>query len=166
MTMEENKENVLFREKSLERISSPEALNDYIRVANPGVWLILTAIVILLAGFIIWGCFADLKTTVNGVVVSDGKISTCYVAEERIADDTVQAGMTVTSDGAEYTIIQIDGQSILASDVLSDYEIHLGNFVDGEWVHALSLDPVAPAGAEKAAVTVDSVHPISFILNN
>ena len=29
----------IFREKSLERVESPEQLNDYIRVASPGVWL-------------------------------------------------------------------------------------------------------------------------------
>lgn len=31
----------IFRKKSLDRISSPEQLNDYIRVANPGIWMIL-----------------------------------------------------------------------------------------------------------------------------
>ena len=30
----------IFRKKSLDRISSPEQLNDYIRVANPGIWMI------------------------------------------------------------------------------------------------------------------------------
>ena len=40
----------LFRQKSLDRISSPEQLNDYIRVSTPSVWMVLIAIVILLAG--------------------------------------------------------------------------------------------------------------------
>ena len=40
----------IFRKKSLDRISSPEQLNDYIRVANPGIWMILAAVIILLAG--------------------------------------------------------------------------------------------------------------------
>ncbi len=37
--MEENKrtETGIFREKSLERVSSPEELNDYIRVTTPSV---------------------------------------------------------------------------------------------------------------------------------
>jgi len=37
----------IFRKKSLDRISSPEQLNDYIRVANPGIWMILAAVIIL-----------------------------------------------------------------------------------------------------------------------
>lgn len=40
----------LFRKKSVDKVSSPEQLNEYIRVANPGVWMVLAAIVILLAG--------------------------------------------------------------------------------------------------------------------
>ena len=45
----------LFRKKSVDKVSSPEQLNEYIRVANPGVWMVLAAIVILLAGVVVWG---------------------------------------------------------------------------------------------------------------
>ena len=44
----------LFREKSMERIHSPEELSDYIRVATPSVWLVLLATTILLAGMLAW----------------------------------------------------------------------------------------------------------------
>ena len=44
----------LFRKKSLDRISSPEQLNDYLRVTNPSVWVVLLAVIILLAGLLIW----------------------------------------------------------------------------------------------------------------
>ena len=45
----------VFRKKSIERISSPEQLDAYIRVTTPGVWLLLTAIAILLVGVCVWG---------------------------------------------------------------------------------------------------------------
>ena len=44
----------IFREKSLERVSSPEELNDYIRVTSPSVWLVLLATVLLLVGMLAW----------------------------------------------------------------------------------------------------------------
>ena len=44
----------LFREKSLQRIHSPEELSDYIRVATPSVWLVLLATAILLVGMLAW----------------------------------------------------------------------------------------------------------------
>lgn len=31
----------LFRQSSIDRVFSPEQLNDYIRVTNPGVWMVL-----------------------------------------------------------------------------------------------------------------------------
>lgn len=42
--------NQIFRQKSLDRVSSPEQLNDYVRVSNPGVWTILLAVIVLLIG--------------------------------------------------------------------------------------------------------------------
>ena len=49
----------VYRQESLDRISSPEKLNDYIKVSSPSVWLIMAAIIILLLGVIAWsilGC--------------------------------------------------------------------------------------------------------------
>ncbi len=56
----ENK-NSLFREKSIEQASSPESLNDYIRVTTPPVWLVLLALVVLLAGIIVWSIVGTLE---------------------------------------------------------------------------------------------------------
>ena len=55
--MAENDGNSIFREKSLKKVSSPEALNDYIRVTTPSVWLVLIALVLLLAGIFAWSVF-------------------------------------------------------------------------------------------------------------
>ena len=61
----------LFRQKSLDRISSPEQLNAYIRVSTPSVWLLLTAIVILLIGVCVWGVWGHMDTTLPVVAVAD-----------------------------------------------------------------------------------------------
>ena len=50
-----------FREKSLEAIESPESLNDYIRVTTPPVWLVLAAMLILLAGILVWSVFGTVE---------------------------------------------------------------------------------------------------------
>ena len=50
----------LFRQKSIDKVSSPEKLDDYIKVTTPSVWITLAAIVILLAGIIVWGTFGEL----------------------------------------------------------------------------------------------------------
>ena len=47
----------IFREKSLERVSSPEQLDDFVRVITPSFWLVLLAVVILLMGVAAWSIF-------------------------------------------------------------------------------------------------------------
>ena len=60
----------IFREKSIERVSSPEQLDDCIKVTTPSVWLILSATIALLAGMIIWGVFGKIEVnTPNGVEI-------------------------------------------------------------------------------------------------
>ena len=46
----------------MDKISSPEQMNDYIRVANPSVWMILAAIIVLLIGVCVWGMYGQLDT--------------------------------------------------------------------------------------------------------
>ena len=60
----------LFREKNLERLESPEQLNDYLRVTSPGVWMILSAVILLLIGVFIWAVFGRIEATTQ---VQDGE---------------------------------------------------------------------------------------------
>ena len=53
----------VFRQKSLERVSSPEQLSDYIRVTTPSVWLVLLALVLLLAGILVWSAVSKVEAT-------------------------------------------------------------------------------------------------------
>lgn len=63
----------LFRKKSMERVSSPEQLNDYIRVTTPSVWLALAAVALLLVGMIAWSVFATVDAT-----GTDGTVETVH----------------------------------------------------------------------------------------
>ncbi len=57
----------VFRKKSLDRVSSPEQLNDYIRVTTPSVWLVLAALLVLLVGMLAWSVLGTVE-----VVEADG----------------------------------------------------------------------------------------------
>ena len=75
----------LFRKKSIERVSSPEQLNEYIRVSNPGIWMVLAAIIVLLVGAIVWGVVGTLDTTLSTVAIAENGEVTIYVKEEDVA---------------------------------------------------------------------------------
>lgn len=44
----------IFREKSMDRISSPEEIDDYMKVTSPGMWMVFVAIILILAAVLVW----------------------------------------------------------------------------------------------------------------
>lgn len=153
----------LFRKKSIERVSSPEQLNEYIRVSNPGVWMVLAAIVILLVGVCVWGVFGRLDTTVSTIAVSDNGETVLYVKEADAA--SLEIGMPVTVDGAEFTLEEISVQPIAVDERFSEYALHAGSLQVGEWVYVVKLNAALPEGVYSAKIVIDSVAPMSFVLN-
>jgi len=55
----------LFRKSSIKRISSPDQLNDYLKVARPGIWALVIGIGAVIAGFAAWGIFGQILETVQ-----------------------------------------------------------------------------------------------------
>lgn len=47
----------IFRQKSLDQINGPEELKDYVRVTTPSVWIVLTAVTLLVIGILGWCLF-------------------------------------------------------------------------------------------------------------
>lgn len=156
--------NTIFREKSMERISSPEDLNDYVRVANPGVWLTLAGIIALLIGFIVWGVYGKLETTVDVLALSDDGVTLCYVKEQDISQ--ISDGMKlVLADGTECTISGIGEESVNSAEVLSEYARHLVGLAEGEWIHPVNIAEDLPEGMQAGRIITESIHPIRFIFN-
>ena len=56
----------LFREKSLERLSSPERLDQLMQVINPKAWIPLTTMGSLVAVATVWSIFGRIPLTVTG----------------------------------------------------------------------------------------------------
>ena len=66
----------IFREKSIDRVTGPESLNDYIRVTSPSVWIALLALVVLLVGLLAWSIFGRIEVKdANGNVKEVAPIS-------------------------------------------------------------------------------------------
>lgn len=135
----------IFREKSLQKVKSPDNLDEYIRIASPGVWLIMITIIFLLLGFCVWSVFGTVNTVVSADVHCEDGSAVCYVAEKDM--QKVQLGMTV--EFGDYT-------GTIAEITLRD-----GN------IGACSLDTEAavPDGIYSASILVESIHPSAFLTN-
>lgn len=153
----------LFRKKSMERISSPEQLNDYVKVSNPSVWMILFGIIILLAGICVWGIFGRLDTTITVSAVCTDGVTVCYVKEADITE--VSEGMTVRIDGAEYKVTSISGEPVQVTTDFQDYILHIGSLQNGEWVYEITVDSDLKNGIYEAEIVTESIAPMSFLVN-
>ena len=114
---EKNKQQNLFREKTIERISSPEKLTDYLRVTSPGIWAVLGAVIILLGGLFIWASIGTLETKADvkvmgadhkAVIVADGATALAEGMPVKIAtEDCVIASTDSDEYGRTYGITEV-----------------------------------------------------------
>ena len=155
--------NNLFRQKNLDRISSPEQLNAYIRVATPSVWLMLSAIVILLVGVCVWSVFGQLVTTVSVAAVSHDGTVTAYVRATDL--EKISQGDSVTVGDTEGTVSAVSAEPVPVDGSFTEYMRHVGGLQEGEWVYAVWVDAACADGVYAAQVVIDSVAPMSFVLN-
>lgn len=139
--MEETKQTV-FRKKTLVRISSPEQLTDYLRVTNPGIWAILVAVILLLAGIFAWSMVGTLETKAEVKVVVIGHIA-----------QVISPGSEVLSEGMP---LRISGQEYkIAFSEMDDYGRSIG-----------TAEVNLPDGTYDGTVVIESVHPIRFLMES
>lgn len=69
----QNVQNKLFRKVALDRLSSPEQLDQLMKVTSPRAWLTLIAITVLLAAGGLWAVFGSIPEEAegNGVLIND-----------------------------------------------------------------------------------------------
>ena len=161
--LEKDMNKQLFKKSNMDKVSSPEQLQDYVRVANPGLWMVLSAIVILLAGVVVWGIIGKIDMTMSTAIVTDCGNAVIYIGESDV--ERLEIGMTVRSEDKEYKITDIAKTPIKVDGVLTDYAIHASGLTVGEWVYAVSIDGEHSDGVQKADIVIESISPISFILN-
>lgn len=153
----------LFRKKSLDKVSSPEQLNDYIRVSNPSVWMVLTAVIVFLVGVCVWGIFGHLDTVVKTAGECSGGVVTCYVKESDIS--ALQTGMEITVDGKKGTVTDIEAVPVEVTEDMDSYVLYLGELSKGDWVYVIKAQAPVGDGVYEVQITTESVSPMSFVLN-
>ena len=135
----------LFRQKSLDKVKSPENLDDYIQVSNPGMWLLLVSVIVLLAGACVWGIFGHLDSTVDTSIHAENGTLICFIMNEDFA--SVQEGMTVKFD--EYEAV-----------VTGTWQKE-----DPGYLCVLESEQAVPDGFYDGKIVTKSVRPLSFVVN-
>lgn len=159
-----NQEETIFRQKSIDRVSSPEQLDNYLKVTTPTVWLALVGIIVILVGAIVWATIGRLNTYApTSCIVSDSTI-VCYVKEEYI--DKVENGMVVEilNEDKTFSIISIDKNGLLIPDEYA-YLQHIIGVTSSDFVFDVAGLVELDNGFYEGKIVLESISPLKFIFN-
>ena len=102
-------ESKVFRKVALERMSSPEQLDQLLRVTTPKTWLALLALIAFLGAAVAWGYFGELTTRVSGqgVLIRTGGVRNVVpLGAGQVLDITVRVGDVVAAGQVIGTVAQ------------------------------------------------------------
>ena len=103
-------EQPLFRKESINRISSPEQLGDYLHVTTPSIWIVLLAVLLLLGSLLAWSVVTAVESYAAGTAeVQSGVLTLTFHDGEKA--ENVEVGMNVKI-GEYYTPVLSVGQDL------------------------------------------------------
>ena len=148
-------ENRLFRKKSLDRITSPEDIRNYMHISSPRLWMILSAILVLLIGFVVFASITQVENTISGkaniITVTDLEEAplTILIELPEGMGDLIDVGMA-------FRINELTGKVTLVIEQ-DDMTAVSGVFDDP----SIMLKP----GIYDAEIILERITPFSFLLN-
>ena len=153
--------NPILTKQAKGKVSSPEQMNDYIKVSNVGVWIILTAMILVLAGVLLWGVFGNLQTTVQTVGVVNAGQAVCYVADP----SEISVGDTVRIGNGTGTVTEIAARPVSAGELAEQYdEYTVYRLSPADWSYAVTVECAdCGDGVQTAKIICESVRPGSFL---
>lgn len=169
----------VFNFESEDRVESPERLNEYIRVANPGVWVLVSALVLVLVAFVAWGFIGRIPETVTLKGVVDETLNyhidvlvdpSQYSAKSLVGKEVVFTfpsgirgrGKVVNATSTPFSREEMS--AMLESDFLTS------SLVTSDYSNVLDVEPDADLsehGLEIGQVTIitNEVPPITFLFH-
>ena len=153
----------IFRKEAVDSVASPEQLNDYIHVTSPAIWMALIGIICILVGFIVWGIFGNVYSTVDGAgIVKEHNLTVYIKTSDR---EAVKVGMDITVNGQKTEVREISAEPERVPDGISDYVLEAAGLGPGDWTYRVEADADLDDGVYSASITVEKVHPIKFVIH-
>ena len=147
-----------------EKIYSPDQLRDYLRAVNPGRWIVLIAVILLILGFVAWTIFGTMKSKLTAPIVVSNGVGTIYVTEDQyytLYESTLDE-LTVEADDWVGRVYSMSHDPINAGE-LSEYAMELGGLSEGQYVFPVYAIIPAEDGTYSAKVTYDDLAPAEYL---
>ncbi len=160
----ENSSPSLFRAKNIERIESPESMNDYLQVTSPGIWIVLITVIIFLIGVCIWGVFGHIDSTTKVAVVATEDESLCLVPEDALKSAIDNRSIKIGNEDYELAPSTLNPEII--SESTNIYWLLAGDLSIGDIVYKIPLSAHIPEGVYSGIIVTETLSPLSLLLNN
>ena len=126
------------------RMASPEQLNDYLKVTNPKIWLLLVAVSLLIGGLLLWSSFTTIESYATGTASAVGG-ELVVVFDDAGKAGNVKAGMEMEVGDIKTTVLTVGTDE-------------KGNMV-------ASAQATIPDGTYEVRVGYNAAQVISMLLN-
>ena len=161
----------IFTKKASDKLRSPDDLDEYVRVTNPSVWVVLAACAILMIGLFAWGFFGTASTSVGaqGTYVNGEVV--CFLPAENASK--VHVGDVANVDGqlmevasiSSVPVSRIEAREIVGSDFLTN------TLVAGDWTYVVRFSGGGGHSFVEGipltiAITTEQIAPIDLIFGD
>ncbi len=158
-------QNQLYRSKVLEKMTSSEQLNSYIKVSVPHIWLILGAIIILLISAFVWLFTTTVEIKEEAVSFTRDGVSYCWLSPSRAQD--IHPGMLVRIGDMTGTVVEVSPHVETFDDVMSitgSQNTRFFGIQDDNLFHRITMkvDGITD-GINKVYIIKQSVKPSSVL---
>lgn len=157
------KQSKVFRKTALERLSSPEQLDQLMQVTNPRGWLALAAFWLLILVTLGWGIFGSIPTNAfgEGILIRRGGVSDVVSAgsgqvEELLVGvgDTIEQGQVVARIRQQGIARQIADNEARLAALREDYE-HLQTYAQEQTRLSAGNEAQQRASLERSIATLE-----------
>ena len=161
----------MFTKKASDKLRSPDDLDEFVRVTNPSVWLVLAACAALLIGLVAWGVLGTAETSVGATgacvkgeticFLPDSKASSIHIGDiANVGGEQMKVAKLSTVPVSRAEAREIVGNDYLASTLVNDdwsYVVHFS----GD--NAPTFEEGIPLGV---TITTERIPPISLVFGN
>lgn len=161
--------SLIFRETALQKMSSADDLDRYLKVTNPSAWVLVGAVTVLIIAAVIWGLTATLpiKNATTGVL-KDGEI-VCFLPLDE--DSLATTDSKVTAAGRDTRILSVNdnphSQREVAAVIGSDYALESSGLSQWSYKVVVALPDDMSTWEEgddvPVQITTKEVAPLAYL---
>lgn len=161
----------MFRQSAMNRISSADDLDKYIRVTNPSAWIVLLASLLFIGGLAVWAATAIIPTTISVAGLLEGDTVVCWV-DASAAEKIERGGASASVAGEKTTDLSIDtipdSKAEVKQRINSDYLAESIALKDWNYAVTFKTPPNVDGKSQviPVSITFSETHPLNLVLGN